>query len=151
MNRTVAGTAQPSAPPIGLLLRKLDRLIDERFERTLSQHEVTRRQWQLMSTLAKGDATLDSLTAAVAPFLDQGVGETVAQHLDPLAARGIIRAEGEHRTLTDAGRSFFDRLLVDVQATRNLTVAGLPVGEYERTVTTLQSMIRNLEPEGLSI
>lgn len=36
--------------PIGFLLRKLDRLINERFERTLGARGITRRQWQLLHT-----------------------------------------------------------------------------------------------------
>ena len=47
-----------SGAPIGLLLRKLDNLINERFEQTLGRHDVTRRQWQLLNTLARGDCVL---------------------------------------------------------------------------------------------
>jgi hypothetical protein len=69
--------------PIGLVLRTLDRLIDERFDRTLTGRGVTRRQWQLLNTLAGGPATLDTLTAAVAAFLDRSAGETA----DPTSTR----------------------------------------------------------------
>ncbi|GAB2917674.1 hypothetical protein GCM10027280_00860 [Micromonospora polyrhachis] len=151
--------ANPSLPPIGLLLRKLDRLIDERFERTLGIRGITRRQWQLLHTLA-GDrdllagnvvplaedgASLDALASAVAPFLDQRAEETVKQHLEPLAENGLIRADDDVYTLTEPGHAFYERLVIEVQATRDLTVAGLADGEYERTVTTLQFMIGNLE------
>lgn len=147
MKTTIGRWASPSAPPIGFLLRKLDRLIDERFERTLGDRGITRRQWQLIHTLAKGDATLDALTAAVAPFLDQSAGETAKQHLDPLAKDGLIGAQGDSYAITDAGRRFFESLLIEVQAIRELSVAGLAEGEYERTVGTLQAMIGNLEAE----
>ncbi|MGW0436282.1 hypothetical protein ACWDV4_27495 [Micromonospora sp. NPDC003197] len=165
--------ANPSLPPIGLLLRKLDRLIDERFERTLGVRGITRRQWQLLHTLAgnrapfvggtatlagnraplaehgtplaENSASLDALASAVAPFLDQRAEETVEQHLEPLAENGLIRADDDVYVLTEPGRAFYESLMIEVQTTRDLTVAGLADGEYERTVTSLQVMIGNLE------
>lgn len=62
--------ARPPRPPIGLLARKLDSLINERFEGTL-----------------RGPATIDALTTAIAPFLDQTVGETAR----------ALRFDGERR------------------------------------------------------
>jgi hypothetical protein len=128
--------------PIGLLLRTLDRLIDERFDRTLAGRGVTRRQWQLLNTLAAGAATLDTLTAAVAPFL--AAGETARPHLDPLVTNGTVDTDGTAYALTDAGRATFADLTAEVRTIREATVAGLPDGEYERTVATLQTMIDNL-------
>ena len=40
-----------SARPIGYWLKKLDRLIDEQFERQLSEAGLSRRQWQLLNLL----------------------------------------------------------------------------------------------------
>jgi hypothetical protein len=130
--------------PIGFLLRTLDRLIDERFDRALGGRGVTRRQWQLLNALARGEAPLDTLTAAVAPFLDRAAGETARPHLDALVADGTVTADGDTYTLTDAGRATLADLTADVGTIRATTVAGLPDGEYERTVTTLQVMIDNL-------
>jgi DNA-binding MarR family transcriptional regulator len=144
MITTSDGAAGGPRPPIGLLLRRLDGLIDERFERTLATRGVTRRQWQLLHTLAENPAPLDALTEAVSPFLDRASGETARHHLDPLAHDGLVRADGDVYSLTDTGRALFDSLTGEVQATRALTVAGLAEGEYERTIATLQAMIGNL-------
>lgn len=144
MNTTDRGRARP---PIGLLLRKLDDLINERFERTLGARGITRRQWQLLHTLAERPATLDALNAAIAPFLDQAAGETARQHLDPLAELGLVTASGDVYDFTGPGRTLFDRLAEEVQATRKLTVRGLPDGEYDRTIANLQRMIVNLEDD----
>ena len=130
--------------PIGFLLRTLDRLIDERFDRALAGRGVTRRQWQLLNTLARGAAGLDALTAAVAPFLDRSAGETAEPHLDPLVADGTVARTGDTYTLTDRGRTTVADLAADVRTIRAATVAGLPDGEYERTVATLEMMIDNL-------
>src|SRR4051812_33335026 len=93
----------PARPPIGFLLRTLDGLIDQRFERTLGAHGVTRRQWQLLRTLDDGAAPLDALNAAVAPFLDVDSGETAARHLGPLVERGAVTSADDVYELTDAG------------------------------------------------
>lgn len=142
MNTIDSGRVQP---PIGLLLRRLDNLINERFERTLGARGITRRQWQLLRTLAERPASLDALNAAVAPFLDQAAGETVRQHLDPLAKLGLVTSRGEVYELTDSGGTLFDRLAEEVQTMRGLTVRGLADGEYDRTIANLQAMIVNLE------
>ncbi|WP_098408881.1 MarR family transcriptional regulator [Paramicrobacterium agarici] len=135
---------RPARPPIGLLLRTLDRLLDERFERTLGIRDISRRQWQLLNTLARRPATSNALTEAVAPFLD--TSESAEQHLDPLKQRGLVAVNDDVYELTDAGRRTFDDLAREVQVTRELTVRGLPEGEYERTIATLQRMVENLEP-----
>src|SRR4051794_26552680 len=122
--------------PLGLLLRRLDRLIDERFVATLGARGISRRQWQLLNALPGDDAALG---AAVAEFL--GPGETVREHLEPLAERGYIR---EGYSLTQAGQALVEELAREVAATRALTVAHLADGEYERTVRTLELMIGNL-------
>ncbi len=142
MNTTDSGRDQP---PIGLLLRKLDNLVNARFERTLGTRGITRRQWQLLHTLAERPATLDALNTAVAPFLDQAADETAKQHLDPLAKLGLITSTDDEYELTDSGRTLFDSLAEDVQTTRHLTIRGLADGEYDRTIANLQAMIANLE------
>lgn len=133
--------------PVGFLLRKLDRLINEQFERTLGRYEVTRRQWQLLSTLSQGPASTDSLTEAIAPFLDEASGETARPHLDSLTERGLVGIHGGAYSLTTTGRNLFRTLATEVQATRQLTVAGMADAEYEATCAGLQKMIRNLEQD----
>jgi DNA-binding MarR family transcriptional regulator len=145
MITTTKGAARRPQPPIGFLLRKLDRLINERFERTLGARGVTRRQWQLLATLAEEAASLDALTEAVAPFLELASGETARQHLDALARRGLVSAEGDVYSLTEPGRGLLASLASEVQTTRGLTVAGLTEGDYERTIIALETMIGNLE------
>lgn len=136
------------APSLGFLLRELDRLITERFERTLGRHGITRRQWQLLSTLTRDEATGEELDRAVAPFLDPTLGETAAPHLHPLLTTGAVGVERGRYRLTEEGRALVERLSADVEETRNQTTAGLTERDYDRTVRTLQVMIANLHAEG---
>ena len=49
--------------PVGFWLKLLDQLIDEQFAQTLTEHNVTRRQGQLLHVLSRADATLHHLNA----------------------------------------------------------------------------------------
>ncbi|MGC4804269.1 MarR family winged helix-turn-helix transcriptional regulator [Micromonospora sp. DT233] len=143
---TTDGQRRFFPPPIGLLLRKLDGLIDERFECALGNRDISRRQWQLLNMLAEGPATSDALNAAVAPFLDRTTGETVEPHLAPLATRGlVVAATGGAYELTETGRALLESLAEEVRAIRDRTVRGLADGEYDRVVAGLQTMVANLE------
>lgn len=137
-------TTTTGGRPIGLLLRTLDRLIDERFDRALAGRRVSRRQWQLLNALAGGAADLDALTAAVAPFLDRSGGETARPHLDPLVGNGTVARDGGTYTLTGTGRATLAALTAEVGTIRAAAVDGLADGDYERTVATLETMIDNL-------
>lgn len=130
-----------------MMLTRLDRLINERFDGVVVGHGVTRRQWQLFNLLVDGAKTADELTEGVAPFLDIASGETARWHLDPLAEQGLVRFDGDAYSLTDAGRERFEALAREVRAVRERTTAGLGDGEYEAVVAGLGKMIRNLEGE----
>ncbi|BBH67742.1 hypothetical protein ACTI_44270 [Actinoplanes sp. OR16] len=132
-------------PPLGYTLRKLDRLIEEQFERTLGGRGITRRQWQMMNVLGDGGCSVAALTDVLAPFLDQAVGESVQHHIDPLIRRRLIQHDSGIFALTDAGRGLLLDLATDVRAIRELTTAGLDERQYEQTVANLRAMICNLE------
>jgi hypothetical protein len=59
-------------------------------------------------------------------------------------ASGTVTRDGGTYTLTPTGRATLAGLAADVRTIRATTVAGLPDGEYERTVATLETMIDNL-------
>ncbi|GAB4100218.1 MarR family transcriptional regulator [Sinomonas halotolerans] len=132
--------------PLGLLLRTLDRLLEERFEEALERHRLSRRQWQLLNVLADGQETVGQLDEAIAPFLDAQAGETSERHLEPLLSGGLVAEKGGMYRLTDAGRAELRSAREAVEGLRSVTVRGLDDGEYERTVRALEAMIDNLAP-----
>ncbi len=142
--------------PIGFWLKLVDRLIDEQFASTLEEHGVTRRQWQLLNVLSQGDATVEQLDAAVAPFLSAGVGadgepgepETSAEHLSELIESAWVDATSTGYELTERGRTAFDKLNAVVTELRDRLSEGLTAEQYDMTVASLEQMARNLGWDG---
>ena len=134
--------------PIGFWLRLVDRLIDEQFARTLEEHGVTRRQWQLMNVLANGPASVAQLDAEVAPFLqaatDDSPAETSVEHLTELIESAWVDATPTGYELTERGQSSLARLEAVVAEQRTVITAGLSEDEYAATVRVLERMAQNL-------
>ncbi|HEY1529263.1 MAG TPA: MarR family transcriptional regulator [Galbitalea sp.] len=129
--------------PIGYWLRLVDGLIDDQFAHTLDEHGVTRMQWQLMNVLSRGQASVEMLDAAVAPFLTPG-GETTLDHLTELIESAWVDATPTGYELTDRGHGALDRLTNVVAGQRTEMAAGVSPDEYLTTVGTLERMARNL-------
>jgi uncharacterized alpha-E superfamily protein len=136
-----------SAPrPIGFWLKLVDRLIDEQFEAILTEHGVTRRQWQLLNVLDRGDADIATLDAAVAPFLagDPDDPESSVEHLAELLESGWIAREQDRYTVTEVGSTAFERLRLVVGEQRQAVGEGLTEEQYAETLAVLERMARNL-------
>ena len=129
--------------PIGYWLRLVDGLIDEQFARTLDEHGVTRMQWQLLNVLARGQASVEMLDAAVAPFLVAG-GETTLDHLTELIDSAWVDATPTGYELTERGHGALDRLTNVIAEQRTVMSAGVAEGDYLTTVNTLEQMALNL-------
>jgi hypothetical protein len=129
--------------PIGYWLRLVDGLINEQFAQTLDEHGVTRMQWQLLNVLARGQASVEMLDAAVTPFLVPG-GETTLDHLTELIESAWVDATPTGYELTERGHGALDRLTNVVAEQRTVMAAGVAESEYLTTVTTLEHMARNL-------
>jgi hypothetical protein len=129
--------------PIGYWLRLVDGLIDDQFAHTLDEHGVTRMQWQLMNVLARGQASVEMLDAAVKPFLIAG-GETTLDHLTELIESAWVDATPTGYELTERGHGALDRLTNVVAGQRTAMSAGVSEDEYLTTTRTLERMARNL-------
>lgn len=130
--------------PIGYWLKLVDRMIDERFASTLEEHGVTRRQWQLLGVLSRGDATAEQLGAAVAPFLAADEGETVVDHLSELVESGWVTDSSGGYSITERGSTAFTRLAEVVAANREIATEGISEDEYLALLKTLERVARNL-------
>jgi hypothetical protein len=130
--------------PIGFWLKLVDGLIEDQFARTLEEHGVTRRQWQLLNVLARGEATVPQLDAALAPFLSAAEEETSLDHLTELIESAWVDATPTGYELTDRGRGALERLSTVVGEQRSLMTAELTEADYVTTTATLERMARNL-------
>ena len=134
--------AQPR--PIGFWLKLVDRLIDEHFAEVLEEHGVTRRQWQLLNALSAGEATVEHLDAAVAPFLAGGEAESSVEHLTELIESGWVSTTATGYELTSRGQLAFAKLSEVVGQLRGSAAEGVSAEEYENTIAVLERMARNL-------
>ncbi|MFI9814402.1 MarR family transcriptional regulator [Saccharothrix variisporea] len=108
--------------PIGYYLKHLDTLINQSFDRALSDTDLTRRHWQLLNEARNGTLPDDPL-------------------VPDLVNRGWV-AEG---TLTPAGEAAFAATQTRVDTVRTALMGDLTVEEYTATVATLAKMAANLE------
>ena len=130
--------------PIGYWLKLVDRMIDERFASTLEEHGVTRRQWQLLTVLSRGGATVDQLDTAVAPFLSSVDNESSTEHLGELIESGWVSSTETGFQITDRGLTAYTRLAEVVEANREIATEGINTEDYNTMVATLERVARNL-------
>ena len=130
--------------PIGYWLKHVDRMIDERFASTLEEHGVTRRQWQLLTVLSRGGATVDQLDTAVAPFLSAADNESSTEHLGELIESGWVSSTETGFQITDRGLTAYTRLAEVVEANREIATEGINTEDYNTMVATLERVARNL-------
>ena len=130
--------------PIGFWLKLLDQLIDSQLEAVLGEHDVTRRQWQLLNLLDGGRATRAELGNALAPFLPAGEPDPLGKELSGLLRSGWVARTGDELTLTEQGRLSFAGLGEVLARSRRALAAGVSAEEYHQTLEVLQRMARNL-------
>ncbi|MGA5564119.1 MarR family winged helix-turn-helix transcriptional regulator [Streptomyces platensis] len=132
--------------PIGYYLKALDALITEDFARTLSAYELTRRDWQVLNSLAlQGPLARPELSRLLRPFWKPGA-RTLDEVAGALIARGLLAADGDALALTEAGRRTRAEVARLVEAGRARLMRGLTDDDYLRTVTVLDRMTANLTP-----
>ena len=132
--------------PMGFWIKEIDRRIEADFGRLLADEELTRRHWQILTTLARRATPPADLDAALAPF-----AATVRPQLDELIRRGWAAElpagpAAEVVQLTAAGRVAHDRIAGRVRAFRAHVTDGLTEQDYVTLVTLLERVAGNLTP-----
>ncbi len=131
--------------PIGYWLKQLDVLIEKTFERTLAEEGTTRREWQVLNTLAEGPSSAADLEQAVDPFLAEDP-QSFRHAIADLETRAWVGPTDDNLLrLTPAGEAAHVRLRARVGGTRRLLVRGISKEEYVQTVDVLRRMAENLE------
>jgi DNA-binding MarR family transcriptional regulator len=134
-----------SERPIGYWLKKLDRLIDQQFERQLQEAALSRRQWQLLNLLEDGPRSIPELQSELEPFL-QDAPDELSDALSGLATRGWADSQDNVVSLTKTGQAQFGLIMAKVTELRQSLTVGISPQEYQATVDVLARMAANVEP-----
>jgi DNA-binding MarR family transcriptional regulator len=127
--------------PFGYWLKHIDAQLEATMGQLLADEDVTRRQWQILNTIAARPSTMAEIDEAAKPFLTAET-PTFRPMVDNLTARGWVRGEYE---LTDEGRQAYDRISAKVHAFRARTIDGLTNEEYVTLVTLLERVATNVD------
>ncbi len=136
--------AVATSRPIGFWLKLADRLIDEQFDKALTEFTVSRRQWEILNVLSPGPSTLVNLNLALEPFLDVGTRESAADHIAELIERGWVDVAFEYYELTGEGASRHAELHRRVARNRATALDGIIDDDFETTVRVLERVAKNL-------
>ena len=138
-----------SGRPIGYLLKRVDRLIDDQFERQLGDAGLSRRQWQLLNLLEDDPRSVPELQTELEPFLQDNVDE-LNEALSGLVTRGWAASQDNIVSLTETGQAQFGLVTAKVAELREAATAGIPAEEYQTTIDVLARMAANLESDSES-
>ncbi|SDB80014.1 DNA-binding transcriptional regulator, MarR family [Raineyella antarctica] len=131
--------------PIGYWAKHLDTLINRAFEQALQDDDVTRRQWQVLSTLSWGGRSAESLHETLDAFrCDEG--DSLDAAIKALEQRGWLVARDGILALTTAGETACEDLRQDVDKVRADMSRGISPEDFRIAVDTLQAMCDNLSP-----
>ncbi|WP_326567329.1 MarR family transcriptional regulator [Amycolatopsis rhabdoformis] len=125
--------------PLGYWLRHNHDLLEKAFDEPLAALGLTRRQWQVLNSLAMGARTTAEVDEALKPFVDQE--GSMAGHLDELRRRGWLTDDDR---LTGQGRQAHAEIEAKVRQFRARATAGIDEQDYLTTVRTLERMAENL-------
>ena len=131
--------------PIGYWLKHLDRLIEMSFDNALTEHDISRRHWQILDSLKESPRDVQALSEAIGPFLGEGAITLEAVIADLIGREWIARDGEERYALTPLGEAAHAAVAERVQALRGLVSVGLTADEYGATVDALRRMAQNLE------
>jgi DNA-binding MarR family transcriptional regulator len=127
--------------PIGWWVKRLDTLLEEAVDAVVTGEGLTRRHWQVLSSLAAAPAEPAEVRAALADF-----GGDVEDVVSDLVGRGWVARLGDGRSgLTPDGVVAHDRVSRAVGRVRRHVADGLSRSEYERTILVLRRMVTNIE------
>jgi DNA-binding MarR family transcriptional regulator len=135
-----------SERPIGYWLKKLDRLIDEKFERQLGEAGLSRRQWQMLNLLEDGPRSVPEMQSELEPFL-QEAPDDLTSALSGLVTRGWADSQDNIVNLTATGQAQFELIKARGAEVRQALTTGISVEEYQTTIDTLARMAANLESD----
>jgi DNA-binding MarR family transcriptional regulator len=142
-NGAVGGVQSPRRP-VDFWLRLLDKLINEHFGKTLEEHGVTRRPWEVMNLLSRGPASHDELVEALAPFHSEVQARTLTDELAELEDSGWLLRREQAYQLTQRGQMSYQRLEPVLRATDEEIGRDISPEDYATLLEVMERMAINL-------
>ena len=126
--------------PIGWWLKEADARIDAAFDNSLADHDVDRRVWQVLATLARSSTARAEVVATLAAFDEPAVIDSV---VDSLRSRGWVTESNGILRLTEDGVRKQETLAPAVERVRHQVSDALN-GEYVTLVRLLARLVAAL-------
>lgn len=127
--------------PIGWWLKEADTRLDAVFDSALSGHDVDRRRWQLLASLARSAMPRAAVVASLAPFGDPA---TIDRVIEDLHARGWLEEVNGQLQLTAAGIDQQADVALLVEQVRARVADALPQQDYAMLVRLLAQLVSAL-------
>ena len=132
----------PAQPPIGLVLKQLDRALSAYTDKALSERHLTRIHWQMLNVVrADRGKSFTQIVEALGLFADEPHLKSV---VDDLATRGWIVFDSGNYALTAEGKDGFAAAAEIQNKVREQLTKGIARDEYDAVIATLQKMLENL-------
>jgi DNA-binding MarR family transcriptional regulator len=126
--------------PLGYWLKYIDGRLEANFGRLLAEEDLTRRQWQILDTIASGPHTMAEIDEAAKPFLTAQT-PTFLPIVTDFVDRGWVTGEYE---LTRLGRQTHEAIAAKVRAFRTKVTEGLSDDDYVILVNLLERVATNV-------
>ena len=126
--------------PIGWWLKTADARIEQAFEDAFESQSITRRDWQVLESVARAPMLESDLLRTLEAFA--GAQDAV----DDLRRRGLLADGGDGvLTLTGAGQGAHGRATAGVATVRSAVTAALPAENYATLLQLLADLVDGLD------
>ncbi len=126
--------------PIGWWLKTADARIEQAFEDAFEGQSITRREWQVLESVARAPVLESELLRTLEAFA--GAQDAV----DDLRRRGLLTDGGDEvLTLTEAGKGAHGRASAGVATVRSAVTAALPAENYATLLQLLADLVDGLD------
>lgn len=151
--------------PLGFWLAVVEHCTHDAMRTAFADQDVSRREWRLLSVIGNSPVTISELRAALPPRRRAGKSRGLRHHapaegdagrpqrplhrstaevVAALVERGWVSYDGGMLTITDEGSRMSAQLGERVASMRSSIGTGISDADYTTTVTTLETMARNL-------
>lgn len=140
--RHVYAAHMQTEKPIGYWVKLVDELLETDLERSLDDHGISRRHWQILNVVESNSRAASEVAVELSPFLDSAA--TADSYLRELVGKGWLQTTDGSFELTGSGQTRLRETRDQIRAVRARIAGGVTEQDYTTTLLTLKTMCRNL-------